>query len=432
MGILTDKTLASLKRKPAEVGTTYDVADGVVPGLFARVSPKGRVSFILYTRYPGSSSPSRRTVGVYDGGNLAKVRKTAQDWLGHIAEGRDPAEVIERRKVEQERKRANSFRAVFEDFAAAKLSKERGGKFVERDMRKEFLEAWNGRPITEILPEDIAQIITAKAKTAPGQARALLVAIKRMFEWSVDRHAYALTANPAARLKADNLCGEMKPRDRKLSDAEVFAFLRTAQGTPYPAGPVYELLLLTGLRLNEVAEAQWSEFDFKAGTWTIPGARMKARESRARPHAVPLTPEILAVINRLPRFESGEFLFSNNFGKTPVQMGTLVKRRLDARMLRTLRAMARKRGENWRKVKLEPWVQHDLRRVVRAGLAKLGVGYEVGEALLAHRLGGVHGTYNVHDYFEEKKKALQQWAAHLRTITEPAPANVVKLEATRA
>jgi integrase len=431
MGILTDKTLASLKRKPAEVGTTYDEPDGVVPGLFARVSPKGRVSFILYTRYPGSSSPSRRTVAVYDGGNLAKVRKTAQEWLGHIAEGRDPADIIKRKKEADERKRANSFRAVFEDFAAVKLSKERGGKFVERDMRKEFLELWNGRPITEILPEDIAQIITAKAKTAPGQARALLVAIKRMFEWSVDRHAYSLSVNPAARLKADKLCGESKARDRVLADDEVLAFLRAARRTAYPVGPVYELLLLTGLRLNEVAEAQWSEFDLKAGTWTIPASRMKARESRARPHAVPLTAEILAVIDKLPRFDSGDFLFSNNFGKTPIQMGTLVKRRLDARMLRTLRAMARRRGDNPAKVKLAPWVQHDLRRVVRAGLAKLGVGYEVGEALLAHRLSGVHGTYNVHDYFAEKREALQRWAAHLRTILEPPPSNVVALP-TRA
>ena len=78
VGVLTDKTLASLRRKPADAGTTYDVADGIVPGLFARVSPKAKVTFILYTRYPGSSAPSRRAVAVYDGGNLKEARQKAQ------------------------------------------------------------------------------------------------------------------------------------------------------------------------------------------------------------------------------------------------------------------------------------------------------------------------------------------------------------------
>src|SRR5262245_66633809 len=115
MGVLTDKTLASLKWKPAEAGSTYEVADGIVPGLFRGVSPKGRVTFVLYTRYPGSSSPSRRAIAAYDGGNLAKVRQTAREWLELIAQGKDPADAIERQKIAAERRKANSFRAVAED-----------------------------------------------------------------------------------------------------------------------------------------------------------------------------------------------------------------------------------------------------------------------------------------------------------------------------
>jgi hypothetical protein len=166
MGVLTDKTLASLKRRPAAAGTTYDVADGIVPGLFARVSPKGRVSFILYTRYPSSSAPSRRTIAVYDGANLAKARQTARGWLDLIAEGKDPADVIERQKIAAERRKVNSFRNVCEDFFSEKLTKERKGAEVERDIRINFLEPWNGRPIGDITPEDIALIIKAKAKSS--------------------------------------------------------------------------------------------------------------------------------------------------------------------------------------------------------------------------------------------------------------------------
>ena len=291
VGVLTDKTLASLRRKPADAGTTYDVADGIVPGLFARESPKAKVTFILYTRYPGSSAPSRRAVAVYDGGNLKEARQKAREWLKLIAEGKDPGEVEQAKKIAAQRKRANSFRSVCEDFFAEKLKGERKGAEVERDIRINFLEPWNGRPIGDITPEDVALIIKAKAKTAPAHARNLLGEIKRLLQWAHDQHAYGLTTNAAMMLKPRALCGEKVVRERKLSDDEVFAFTRAARRMSYPWRPIYQLLLLTGLRLNEVCDARWDEIDLKNGTWVIPAARMKGRNGRARPHAVPLTPE---------------------------------------------------------------------------------------------------------------------------------------------
>jgi len=46
------------------------------------------------------------------------------------------------------------------------------------------------------------------------------------------------------------------------------------------------------------------------------------------------------------------------------------KARVDAR---TLAALARRRGDDPAQVKLAPWVNHDLRRVVRTNLAALDV-----------------------------------------------------------
>ena len=154
-------------------------------------------------------------------------------------------------------------------------------------------------------------------------------------------------------LKPRALCGEKVVRERKLSDDEVFAFTRAARRMSYPWRPIYQLLLLTGLRLNEVCDARWDEIDLKNGTWVIPAARMKGRNGRARPHAVPLTPEIRAIIDSLPEFRGGEYLFSTTYGRTPAWVSHKVKQDLDALMLRTLKAMARKRGDDPRKVKLE-------------------------------------------------------------------------------
>ena len=82
-----------------------------------------------------------------------------------------------------------------------------------------------------------------------------------MFQWAIDQRTYGIKVSPAAQLKPAALCREKAARDRLLTEDELFAFWRAARRLPYPYSQVYQLLALTGLRLNEVADAQWSEFD---------------------------------------------------------------------------------------------------------------------------------------------------------------------------
>jgi hypothetical protein len=76
----------------------------------------------------------------------------------------------------------------------------------------------------------------------------------------------------------------------------------------------------------------------------------------------------------------------------------------------------------------------DLRRVVRSGLSALRVQHEVKEAVLAHRPPGIVGVYDLHEYEDEKREALEKWAQRLASIVSPepaAPAKVVKLRGRR-
>jgi integrase len=187
------------------------------------------------------------------------------------------------------------------------------------------------------------------------------------------------------------------------------------------------MLMLTGLRLNKVVEASWSEFDLKNGIWVIPAARMKGKNGKARPHAVPITAEIAAVLAELPRFNAGDYLFTWTDGKTPTEIGSKVKGRIDARMVRTLKALARRRGADPAKVALAAWKNHDVRRSVRSQLSRVKtITEEAREAVLTHVRPGIKGTYDHHHYFDEKREALEAWAVRLRSIVEPAtPSNNV-------
>jgi len=452
---LTDRTLKALKR--AEIGKHADAWDATVSGFGVRVSDTGRRTFVLMARYPGSRNPTRRAIAVYDEISLADARAKAVRWKDQIGKGIDPAVAEEEARQAALRRRATTFAAVVRDYLRQHViginpdkPRQRNGREVERDFARTFMPIWGDRPITSITKGDVRDVIEdvrdfgtaamlakrgikekgnkVEAAPAPGHARNLLSYVKTFFSWAIERDDFGLETSPCERLKAKSIFGDRQSSDRTLNDSEIFAFWRATGRMGYPYGPLYQILLLTGLRLNEVADASWAEFDLAKGVWTIPAERMKGKSGKVRPHAVPLTDDILLILKTLPRFKGGDFLFSATFGAAPAWMNGKVKRRVDARILRSMRALVRMRGGDGAKAKLDPWVNHDLRRTLRSRLSELRVNTDVAEAVLAHVKPGIRGVYDRHEYLDEKRHALELWAGKLRGIVRPAVDNVTPMK----
>jgi hypothetical protein len=419
---LTARKLKSLP--PAAEGKRYELMDLDAPGLGVRITDKGHQTFFFAGRFPGQKFYTRREID--DVGSLAEARDVARDWRALIRKGVDPVVARARARAAALQAQAITFSAVAEDWFREKLTTERNGKPVELDVRNNFVAVWGPRPIADITDLDVLTIIRAKKRTAPAQARNLLCHVRRLFSWAIDQRCYGLTTSPCDRLKPTKIIGR-KPQGRRiLSDDELFALWRAAGREPYPFSSVYRLLMLTAVRLNEAADAGKPEVNFANRLWTIPAERMKGQDGDARPHAVPLIDDVAAVFKSIPQFK-GPYLFTTTFGKTPVWIGDAVKKRVDKRMLRTLRAMARRRGEDPTAIELPRWTNHDIRRTVRSNLSRLKVAEEVREAVLAHARPGIKGVYDLHDYLDEKREALELWAARLRSIVDPPPSNVVPL-----
>ena len=229
----------------------------------ARRGKAGRIAFVLYARFTRGSASTRRTIGTYGAMTLEEARRIAGEWRSLIDKGMDPAVVEEEAREKEARERAlrikHSFASVAEAFIADKLAQERSGKIAERDFRANFVASGRERPIIEITKFDVLEIINAKKRSgAPQQARALLVLIRRFFNWCVDQHVYGLDRSPCDRIKPNSIIGAVPKRNRRLNDAELFAFWRATGRMKYPIGPVYRMLLLTGLRLNEAAQLSWT------------------------------------------------------------------------------------------------------------------------------------------------------------------------------
>jgi len=102
------------------------------------------------------------------------------------------------------------------------------------------------------------------------------------------------------------------------------------------------------------------------------------------------------------------------------------KSQFDAEMLKALR-------EDEPKAKLSGFVIHDIRRTVRTGLSAIpNISDLVRELVIAHTKPGLHKVYDQYAYLEEKRFALDAWAARLRSIVEPPPANVVEFNSPAA
>ena len=414
---LTDRYLASVKGASAP----YDIRDLEVPGLRCRVMPSGERTFVLLARFSRDGNPTRRALGSYPILSLAAARDKAIQWKRQLAAGVDPAAEEERRRREEDRKRQNSFAAVAEQFIAhIHRQKLRTAADMERDLRKAFVAEWGGRSITDITPDDVKRVIRRTIdRGAKYQAFSDFTLIRRVFNWSLGTDDHGLQFNPCSRLRPADLIGPRASRDRVLSDAELRALWRATERLKYPYGALYQMLVLTGLRLGEVCGARWSEFDLDRREWTIPAARMKKTRAGAKPFVVPLTEAMIEVLSDLPRFNSGDCLFSLSLGKTSVRVDSFshVKAELDAFMREELNGP------------LPDFVNHDVRRTVRTHLSALRISEEVREAVLAHVRPGIKGAYDHYQYLDEKREALTLWNARLRSIVEPPPANVVTLRA---
>jgi integrase len=266
--------------------------------------------------------------------------------------------------------------------------------------------------IADVKPMDIDGMIRAIVdRGAPVMANRVLTTTKAVFNYAIRRHW--IEQNPAAAfLRKDAGCEE-RGRKRSLSDDELIKLFNAAKD----AGPTFhiyslatKLLLVTAVRISELIEAPWSEFDLDADDplWSLPAVRTKTD----RDFVIPLPPVAVEWLREIKRISvASEYVFParRRMGKPTMSPATM----------------------NWAmgeiKHGLEHFTLHDLRRTARTHLAALGVAPHVAERCLNHKLPGMNDKYDTHDYLAERRLALNAWAAKLAALEKGEMFNVVPM-----
>jgi integrase len=224
-------------------------------------------------------------------------------------------------------------------------------------------------------------------------------------------------------------------KDRVLADAELVIFWNGLDraAMSHEIRRALKLILVTAQRPGEVIGMHSDEID--GNWWTIPSERSK----NGRTHRVYLTPMALELIGKKQGyiFESPRPIKVDGQEEIPKPMDVnaiayAVRRNVEEPKKNTGNkdAEKEKRSEDAatkKKLIMEVWTPHDLRRTAATNMSALGFSDEVVDAVLNHVKKGVIAIYNRHRYDKEKKAALESWERKLASIITGKSGNVIPM-----
>ena len=378
---------------------------GGVAGLNLQVSDAGNKSWVMRCTVGGK----RREIGLgaYPGVGLALAREKAQQVRDEIVAGIDPVaqRLVNRQSIVQaqleEKAMQWTFRACAEAYIKAKSP---GWKNVKHASQwTNTLETYVYPTIGDMLVRSInighvTAIIEPYWATKNETISRVRNRIELVLDWATVRK-YRSGDNPArwkgnldkAGLADRSVVGKVTGH-RALPAAKLFGFMEELRKLKGYGPRCLEFVVLTACRSGEARLAQWSEFDMAEKTWNIPGERMKS----GRPHRVPLSDEVIALLTGLERMKGTELLFPGKKEGSPISDMTMTK------IMRDMGVDA---------------VPHGFRATFSSWTASsTAYPFEVREMALAHAIGdGTVAAYQRSDLFEKRRNLMADWAKFTNT-----------------
>lgn len=393
-GKLTDAKLKAIK-PPAQGQVEHSDSD--VPGLRARIGKSGVITFIMRKRVNGKVR--NIALGRFSPRfGVNEARRKARSLISDLEAGKGAPPPRARSATA-----ALTIRGMMPQYLASKSELRTIGE-ITRIINGYVLPEIGDRVADAVTRGDVTRLVDGIANRAPTMARAVHAQLSAFYSWALPR-LDRLQGNPC---QGAGRPARSKARERVLSDAELATLWRVACDEPLPWGPALKLLMLTGARREEVFSADWPEFDLKAREWTIPPERAKNGVA----HLVPLSSAAIAVLKAIPEVEDSDKVFPTRTKSARAERSASGFSKAQARWRASLDESLGGKGRS-------DWRLHDIRRTVATGLQRLGVRFEVTEAVLNHvsgARGGVAGVYQRHDWKQEKRVALTKWAAHLSKL----------------
>lgn len=370
----------SLIRELKPAAAPYEVRDDKLPGLILRVSPSGRMVYVVqYGR------GKRVNIGRADVLMPSDAREKARELLGDVAKGIDPME--ERRKAKEDADAHTLGTYLDKVYTPWVRAHHRDGDETIASLKAAFADMLDTR-MDELTAWEVEKWRSQRVKQGakPATVNRLVSSLKAVFsraqQWGhvsenplgavkpmkLDAAGIVryLTDDEEARLRA-----ALSARDERLrlQRESANAWRRARHYPELPSLPAFGdhitpmvlVSLNTGIRRGEAFGLRWSDVDLERAMLTVRGEGAKSKQTRH----VPLNAEALDVLTRWNEQSSGDLVFANIDGHRLTDVKTAWRKVLaDSKII----------GFRW----------HDLRHTFASRLVMAGVDLNTVRELLGH------------------------------------------------
>lgn len=371
--------------------------DSTLQGFGTRVYPSGRRVYVCAYRIHRRKRLAK--LGSVNALTLDQARKKAIAYMGKVANNEDP-----QMATEESRKllRIEELCELYVEGHAKK--KKKTWKTDESVLRRFVLSKLKGRLATSIMTADLEPIHSSLGVDHPYQANRILTIYSKMVNWGkLAGHLPSLGyGNPVIGI----VRFPQRSRKRYITTVEMPRFVSSLEqeADDFARHGIW-LLLLTGLRSNELLSAKWNDIDWDMGTLFI------GLTKNGDPLLAPLSNAAMDRLRVMPRISGNPYLICGRKREDHLKsLGNALARILKRAQLENIRI-------------------HDLRRTVGSWLAQGGTSLYLIGNVLNHRDPKTTAGYA---YFQTQQrrealtghadKVLALGGSHMRPITKVSSA----------
>ena len=387
---LTDAKVRALKPrdKPYRLGDAG--------GLYVEVATNGSRYWRMKYRVAGKEK--RLAFGVYPDVSLADAREKRDAAKKILAAGGDPNEIKKAERLAQRLNAINTFEAVAREWHQTKADRWslRYRDEIIDTFEKDIFPYIGKRPIADLKPMELLEALRKMEKRgALEKMRKVRQRCGEVFRFAIitGRANY----NPAPDL-ASALATPKKEHFPFLTAQELPHFLKDLSG--YTGSVITKtatkIIMLTGVRTQELRFARWQDIDLDKGVWNIPAEVMKMK----RPHVVPLSMQVAELFGSLKPMTGGYPLvfIGRNDQRKPISKESINQ------VIELLGYKGRLTG-------------HGFRHTMSTILHEQGYNSAWIETQLAHvDKNSIRGTYNHAKYLDGRREMLQWYADYMDSL----------------
>jgi len=391
MGKLSARAVATLK-EPGRHG------DG--DGLYLSISKDGlrRRWVYLFTR---AGKLREMELGGFPAVPLAAARIERDKWAGILRSGGDPIGLRRADKVAS--RGVPTFGQLADEVIEGKQAEWKNAKHQAQWVMtlEKYAAPLRNQRVNEIGTDDVLSVLRPLWTKRPETASRLRGRIEHVLD-AARAKGHRHGPNPALwRGHLDKLLPSRSKGEQRhhaaLPYSQVPKFLVEVRKRDAVAALAMEFAILTAARTGEVLGATWDEIDLETAVWTVLASRMKAR----RPHRVPLSRRAVAVLKRVQKIRTSDFVFPGRKERRPLS-------NMSMEMI-------------LRRMKVEEATVHGFRSSFRDWAGnETDFPRELAEAALAHIVGdAVEQAYRRGDALERRRALMEAWAEYGTTGRTP-------------